>query len=302
MPKIELGVHTGQQDISLDELRRLWQHCDENGFDWISVWDHFYEAPNRDNEGPTYEAVSLMAAMALETKRARLGCLVFCMNYRNPALLAKSMTTIDHLSGGRLTVGLGAGWHVQEHEAYGYDFPSVKERLDRLSEGVRIVRGMLTREHYSFGGKYYRAVNVRNNPRPVQARVPIIIGGGGEQRTLAIAARRADGWNVPYIGADVFAHKNKVLDMWCEKQGRDPRSIERSVNLHFLMSSTGAADTSRLRPGAVAGGLSGEAQQVIDRIGEYIDGGAQRVNIAIRPPVDWDALQEYIEDVMPAFR
>jgi F420-dependent oxidoreductase-like protein len=302
MPRIELGVHTGQQDISLDELRRLWRYCDENGFDWLSVWDHFYEAPNRDNAGPTYEAVALMAAMALETKNVRIGCLVFCMNYRNPALLAKSLTTIDHLSGGRVTVGLGAGWHVQEHTAYGYDFPPVKERLDRLSEGVRIIRGMLTRDRTTFAGKYYRVASVANNPRPVQQRVPIIIGGGGEQRTLSIAARRADGWNVPYIGPDVFAHKSKVLDMWCEKHGRDPKSIEKSVNLHFLMSSKGPRDVSRLREGAAAGGLSGEPQQVIDKIGQYVDAGASRVNIAIRPPVDWEALQEYVEDVMPAFR
>ena len=196
MPKIELGIHAGQQDIELDELRRLWRHCDENGFDFISCWDHFYEAPNRDNEGPTYEGVALMAAMACETKNARLGCFVFCMNYRNPALLAKSLTTIDHLSGGRVSAGLGAGWHVQEHAAYGYDFPPVKERLDRLSEGVRIIRGMTTKEHYTFKGKYYRVENIRNNPMPVQGRMPIIIGGGGEQRTLSIAARRADGWNV----------------------------------------------------------------------------------------------------------
>jgi alkanesulfonate monooxygenase SsuD/methylene tetrahydromethanopterin reductase-like flavin-dependent oxidoreductase (luciferase family) len=188
LPKIELGVHTGQQDIELDELRKLWRYCDDKGFDWISVWDHFYEAPNRDSAGPTYEAVSLMAALAVETTRPRLGCLVFCMNYRNPALLAKSLTTIDHLSGGRVTVGLGAGWHVQEHQAYGYDFPPVKERLDRLSEGVRIIRGMLTKERYSFEGKYYRVANIANNPRPLQERVPIIIGGGGEQRTLRIAA------------------------------------------------------------------------------------------------------------------
>ena len=159
---------------------------------------------------------------------------------------------------------------------------------------------MLTKEHYSFEGKYYKVANIANNPRPLQARMPIIIGGGGEQRTLRIAARRADGWNVPYIGADVFAHKSRVLDDWCEKQGRDPKTIEKSVNLHFLMSSKGQQrETPFQRAG---GGLSGEPQQVIDRMAEYIDGGAQRINIAIRPPVDWDALQEYVEDVMPAFR
>jgi F420-dependent oxidoreductase-like protein len=302
MAKIELGVHTGQQDIELDELRKLWRTAEASGFDWISVWDHFYEAPPRDGTAPTYEAVALMAAMALETTRVRIGCLVFCMSYRNPALLAKALTTIDHLSHGRVTVGLGAGWHVAETEGYGYTFPPVKERLDRLVEGTRIVRSMLTRERTDFDGKYYRAKNAGNYPRPVQARVPIIIGGGGEQRTLRIAARRADGWNVPYISAESFAHKSRVLDQWCERYDRDPKSIERSVNLHFLMSSSGPANTDRLRPGARDGGLWGEPQQVIDRIGEYVDGGASRVNIAIRPPVDWDALQSYVEDVMPAFR
>jgi len=155
---------------------------------------------------------------------------------------------------------------------------------------------MLTKEHYSFEGKYYKVANIANNPRPLQARMPIIIGGGGEQRTLRIAARRADGWNVPYIGADVFAHKSRVLDDWCEKQGRDPKTIEKSVNLHFLMSSKGQQrETPFQRAG---GGLSGEPQQVIDRMAEYIDGGAQRINIAIRPPVDWDALKEYVKRQM----
>ncbi len=302
MAKIELGVHTGQQDITLDELRRLWRHAEASGFDWISVWDHMYEAPPRDGNAHTYEAVALLAAMAVETERVRIGCLVFCMNYRNPALLAKSLTTIDHLSHGRLSIGLGAGWHVSEHTEYGNEFPSVKVRLDRLVEGTRIIRSMLTKGRSTFEGKHYRVSNAANYPQPVQERVPIIIGGGGEQRTLRIAARRADGWNVPYISSEAFARKSKVLDDWCERYDRDAATIEKSVNLHFLMSSRGAPDTSRLRPAAIDGGLAGEPQQVIDRIGEYVRGGARRVNIAIRPPVDWDALQSYIEDVMPAFR
>jgi F420-dependent oxidoreductase-like protein len=305
MAKVELGVHTGQQNIELDELRRLWRHCEASGFDWISVWDHFYEAPPRDGNSPTYEAVALMAAIALETQRVRIGCLVFCMGYRNPALLAKSLTTIDHLSHGRVTVGLGAGWHVQEHNEFGYSLPPLKERMDRLSEGVRVIRAMLRRPHgSSFQGRYYKTSGVRNLPPPVQERVPIIVGGRGERRTLRIAARRADGWNVPYISAADFKHKSQVLDRWCDHYQRDPATIERSVNLHFLMSSRGprAGAAERLGPMALEGGLHGEPQQVIDRLGEYVDAGAQRVNIAFRPPIDWDALQSYVEDVMPAFR
>lgn len=299
MAKVTFGVHTGQQDISLEELRQIWRHCDASGFEWISVWDHLYEAPNRNGKGPTYEAVALMAAMACETEQVRIGCLVFCMAYRNPALLAKSLTTIDHLSGGRVSVGLGAGWHVEEHAAFGYDFPPVKERLDRLSEGSRLIRAMLTHNRSTFTGRYYHTVEVSNEPQPVQSHVPIIIGGRGEQRTLRMAAARADGWNVPYISAEEYRRKIDVLDRWCDHYKRDPKSVHRSVNLHFLMSSKGE---DRSKTPMAEGGLMGSAQQVIDRVGDYVDAGAEQVNIAIRPPVDWDALQTFIDEVMPAFK
>jgi alkanesulfonate monooxygenase SsuD/methylene tetrahydromethanopterin reductase-like flavin-dependent oxidoreductase (luciferase family) len=295
---VELGVHTGPQDIELDELRRLWRYCDEHVFDWISVWDHFYESPPRDGNGPAYEAIASLAALALETRNVRVSCLVFCMGYRNPALLAKAMTTIDHLSHGRLTVGLGAGWHVPEHEGYGYALPPVKERLDRLSEGIRVIRLMLTQERSDFDGRYYRLDNAANIPQPVQARVPIIVGGGGEQRSLRIAALRADGSNQTYMSAEAYRHKNEVLDEWCEHYKRDPKTLERSINLHFQMTSTGNPEEKPSQ----GGGLWGRPQQVIDMIGEYADAGALRINVAIRPPLDWDAIQSYAEDVLPVFK
>ncbi|MGE0685926.1 MAG: LLM class flavin-dependent oxidoreductase [Dehalococcoidia bacterium] len=297
MPKVELGIHTGPQDIELDELRKLWRYCDENGWDWISVWDHLYESPPRDGNGPAYEAIASLSALAMETQRVRVSCLVFCMAYRNPALLAKALTTIDHLSHGRLTVGLGAGWHVPEHEGFGYDYPGVKERLDRLSEGVRIVRMMLTQERSTFEGRYYRVNNVANYPQPVQARVPIILGGGGEQRSLRIAALRADGSNQTYMSAETFRQKQAVLDEWCEYYKRDPKTLERSVNLHFLMSSKDPDRDPEQR-----GAIWGRPQQVIDQLGPYVDAGAQRINVAVRPPLDWDALHAYTEEVIPAFR
>ncbi len=297
MTKVELGIQTGQQDIDLDDLRKLWRYCDANGFDWISIWDHFYESPPRDGTGRAYESVALMAALALETQHVRVGCLVFCMSFRNPALLAKSMTTIDHLSHGRVTVGLGAGWHVPEHEGYGYELPPVKERMDRLSEGMRVMRLMLTQERSNFEGKHFQLKDAANYPPPVQSRVPIIIGGGGEQRTMSIAARRADGWNIAYPSLETYKHKVEVLDDWCEKHGRDPRTLERSINLHFIMSGKGET-----QPRYPAGAVYGPPQQVIDQIGGYVDIGVQRVNIALRPPIDWEAMQSYVEDVMPAFR
>jgi F420-dependent oxidoreductase-like protein len=298
---VKFGVHTGPQDIELDELRRLWRHCEASGFDWISVWDHFYEAPNRDGEGPTYEAITLMAALAAETSRVRVGCLVFCMAYRNPAFLAKALTTIDHLSHGRVSVGLGAGWHEAEHTSYGYRFPDVKERLDRLSEGTRLIRKMLTEERSSFEGRYYRTERISNKPRPVQPSVPIIIGGRGEQRTLRMVAAYADGWNLPYTSAAEFRRKGEVLEQWCNHYVRDPAEVERSVNLHFQMSSTGNDQTAKLGAAAVEGSLSGSPQQVIDQVTGFVEGGADRVNLAIRPPVDWGALDQFVAEVMPAF-
>ena len=296
MAAIKLGCHTGQQDIELDELRRLWRHLDASGFDLVTVWDHFYESPPRDGNGVAYESLTMLATLARETERCRVGCYVFGMGYRNPAMLAKALTTIDHLSHGRLTVGLGAGWHQPEHREYGSGLPPVRERLDKLSEGARIVRMMLTQPVTSFEGKHFRIENARNIPSPVQARVPIVIGGGGEQRTLSIAARRGDGSNITYVSPEVFRHKMGVLDGWCERYSRDPKTVDRSVNLHFYMSSRGAA------PGVQRdGSVWGEPQQVIDRMGEYVDAGAQGINVVIRPPVDWEALQSYVEDVMPAF-
>jgi alkanesulfonate monooxygenase SsuD/methylene tetrahydromethanopterin reductase-like flavin-dependent oxidoreductase (luciferase family) len=297
MPIVELGIHCGHQDIELDEVRQMWREFDEGGLDFISVWDHMYESPYKDGAHATYEALPLLTALALDTKRCRVSCLCFGMAYRNPANLAKVLTTIDHLSNGRLTVGLGAGWHVAEHNAYGYGFPDVKERLDRLSEGTRIVRSMLDNERTTFEGKYYRTDNVANMPRPLQAHVPIIVGGGGEQRTMAIAARYADGTNQGYMQAERYKDKNRVADEWCEKLGRDPASLERSALLHWRIFST--ARESEDRPN---GAIWGESQQVIDQLGEYVDAGAQRISLAIRPPLDWDALHMFIEDVIPAFK
>ncbi len=245
-----------------------------------------------------------MTLLAAETEQVRIGCHVFCMNYRNPALLAKSLMTIDHASHGRVEVGLGAGWHVQEHEGFGYNFPSVKERLDRLEEGIQIIKGMFTQEKTTFSGQYYSANDAMLYPRPVQDPVPIVVGGRGEKRTLKIAAQYADGWNVPYINVEEFERLNGVLDEWCEKVDRDPAELERSVNLHMLMG-TDDADAARireLRSGTYRGGgtLSGTPQEAIETLKRYEEAGADRVSIAIRPPIEWESLQSFVEEVMPA--
>jgi F420-dependent oxidoreductase-like protein len=309
---IIFGMHIGPQDISIDELRRLWRYADGNGFQWISVWDHFYESPPVDGTHPHFEALTLMSAMACETTNARIGNYVFCMAYRNPAVLTKALVCIDHLSGGRLEIGLGAGWHVQEHQGYGIPFRPARQRLDVLEEGTVVIKSLLENAVTDFHGEYFQMNQARMEPKPLQRHVPIWIGGGGEKRTLRIAARHADGWNVAYVGPEVYAHKSRVLDEWCAKEGRDPATIERSLNLSFNMAATNAAgDAARVRMremwGAeaerrAAGMLIGGPADVVDQVGAFQDAGVRRLNIAIRPPVDWDALQAYVEEVMPRFQ
>jgi F420-dependent oxidoreductase-like protein len=307
---LRIGIHIGPQDVTIDELRRVWRFADQH-LDWVSVWDHFYEAPYINGESPTFEAATLMAAIAADTTRVRIGCLVFCTLYRNPALLAKSLVTIDHLSGGRLEIGLGAGWHEQEFHAYGYDFPPIKQRLDMLEEAARVIRLLLTQERTTFAGNFYRLENAACYPKPVQAHVPLWIGGRGERRTLRIAARLADGWNVPYIGPEEFARKCSILDEWCQAENRDPATIERGINLGFYMTATAAqAEVRRaeMRRRLAAwseerfeGLLTGGPEEATEMIAKYVEGGANRLNIALRPPIDWDALHAFVEEVAPHF-
>ena len=307
---LKVGVHTGQQDIEMDELRRLWRFADQNGFDFISIWDHFYEAPPIDGTHPAFEAVAAMSVIAAETENVRIGCHVFCMQYRNPALLANSMMTLDHVSHGRIEVGVGAGWHVPEHRAYGYPFRPTKDRMDQLEESAQILKLLFSEEAPSFEGQFYSIEEARLEPRPVQQPIPIVVGGRGEKRTLRIAARWADGWNVPYINLEEFARLNGVLDMWCEREERDPEEIERSINLHMHMGAN-TADAERIQQRAgdalaaggrmpTTGALSGTPQQAIETLKAHEQAGAARVSIAIRPPIEWDALQAFAEEVIPA--
>ena len=188
---MKFGLHIGQQNIEMDELRRLWTWADTAGFDWVDVWDHFYEAPPVDGNGACFEATTCMAAIACETQNVRIGVLVLGMNYRHPAVLANALTTIDHLSGGRLEIGLGAGWHEPEYRAYGIPFLTIGQRMDILEEGVQVIRRLTTEDRSDFSGKHFTLTSAACNPKPLQVRPRIWIGGNGEKRTLRIAARHA---------------------------------------------------------------------------------------------------------------
>jgi len=288
------GVHVGLQHTSTDELRSVWRRIEDLGFGWISVWDHFYGATGRRDDAECLEAVALHAALACRTSKVRCGSLVYSVGYRHPAVLAKAITAIDLLSGGRADMGIGAGWAQVEYEAYGIPFPDVRTRMDQLEEGIQCLRGLLHDEVTSFEGTWFQLRDARNEPRPVQAKLPIWIGGGGERRTLRIAARHADGWNVPFVAPDVFEHKCTVLDTHCADVGRDPREVRRAVNVGLAWTD----ESLRAQFGALAdlvrpGVLTGSDEQVVDAIGRYVAAGADQVNIALRAPFDVDALERF---------
>src|SRR5258706_3576160 len=192
---MNFGIHIGHMGGPLAEMRRLWQFADAQGFDWFSVSDHFQESPPRGGDLDCYEAIATLTAAAMDTRRIRLGSGVYCVAYRNPGLLAKSLTTIDHLSNGRVDCGLGAGWHDVEAKAYGYPFPSIGPREDMLEEYAQIMRQLLDPEQrrVTFEGAPFRMVDAPNNPKPVQPRIPIWIGGRGEKRTLRAPAQDSGG-------------------------------------------------------------------------------------------------------------
>src|SRR5438105_1402565 len=223
------GVHTGLQHTSTDELVGLWHRIEAMGFEWISIWDHFYAADMSGN-AECLEGVAAHAALACSTERVRCGSLVYCIGYRHPAVLANAIATIDQLSHGRADLGLGAGWSQLEYDAYGIPFPPVAIRLDQLEEAAACVRGLLREETTTFSGEWFQLREARCEPRPVQPALPIWIGGGGERRTLRIAARFADGWNVPFVAPEEFARKRGVLHQHCEAVGRDPAEIRCAVN------------------------------------------------------------------------
>jgi len=289
------GVHAGLQNTSIEDLRSLWKRIERLGFGWISVWDHFYSATLGDDP-ECLEAVATHAALACDTTRVRCGSLVYSVGYRHPAVLANAICTIDHLSGGRADFGIGAGWSQIEYDAYGIPFPPVKVRMDQLEEAIQCVRGLLREDRVDFKGEWFQLHDAQCVPKPVQPDLPIWVGGGGEKRTLRITAQWADGWNIPFVSPETFAHKLGVLHQHCDAVGRDPAEIRTAVNVGLAWTDESLRQqfgglAEYVRPGV----LTGTDAEVIDRIGAYVEAGAGQVNLALRAPFDGEALDRFAE-------
>ncbi len=299
---VRFGVHAGLQHTSISELQSLWSRIEALGFDWISIWDHFYSA-DASGDAHSLEAITTHTALAAATSRVTCGSLVYSAGYRHPAILANAIATLDQVAGGRTVLGLGGGWLQGEYDAYGLHFGTPGERLRMLEEYLVCVRGLLTQERTNFDGEFFHLVDAQCEPKPEQTRLPIWVGGGGEKVTLRIAAEHADGWNVPFIAPDAWAHKAHVLDMHCEKAGRDPATITKSVNVGMAFTDEALRKqfgpmSSYVKPGV----LSGSAQEMVDKVGAYAAAGAEWVIVAMRAPFDRDGLEQFAAEVIPAVR
>ena len=230
MAEMRYGLKVSQ-NATIDELRSVWRVADEAGFDHCWCMDHLATLGPRD-DGPIFEAWALLAGMAVATSRTRIGCMVTGNTYRHPAVLAKAAVTVDHLSGGRLEFGLGAGWAENEHTMLGLPFGTAGNRADWLEEACEVIRSLWTQQRTSFDGTHYKLTDAVAEPKPVQRpHPPIWIGGSGRQRTLRITARYADVWNAAGGSPDEVAEVSAVLDQRCAEIGRDPAQIRRSVQL-----------------------------------------------------------------------
>ena len=220
-----------------DHVAGLAQAAEAAGFDLVTVMDHFYQIRGVGPETePMLEAYTTLGGLAARTTRILLGTLVTGVTYRNPALLAKMVTTLDTVSAGRAILGIGAAWNEDEHLGYGFDFPPIGRRMDRLDEALRIAKLMFTDERPSFNGRFYRIDRALNSPRPIQEGGPrILVGGIGERRTLRLVARYADISNFFPLPLDELKRKLEILEQHCETEGRDPSTILKTVMAPFRL-------------------------------------------------------------------
>ncbi|UDY35192.1 LLM class F420-dependent oxidoreductase [Dermatobacter hominis] len=244
------------------------KEAEDAGFDRVMVMDHFYQLPGiGEPDEPMLECYTTLAALAQHTSRVRLSALVTGNTYRNPALLAKTITTLDHVSGGRATLGIGAGWFELEHDALGFEFGTFSDRFEKLDEALQIIVPMLRGERPTVSGEHYRVADAVNSPAPV-SRIPLMIGGNGERKTLRMVAQYADESNLMGMRGDLdVPHKLEVLAEHCERFGRDPSEIDVTVLVGCVVAPTTAEVDADLRAMAEA---KGWGDGVIDMVKQML--------------------------------
>jgi F420-dependent oxidoreductase-like protein len=287
-----------------DHVGRLARSAEAAGFEQVTVMDHFYQITVvGKEEEPMLEGYTTLAALARETSRVRLATMVTGVTYRSPALVAKMITTLDVISKGRMICGIGAAWNESEHIGYGFEFPPIRERMDRLDEALTIVKLMFTQERPSFAGTHYRIDRALNNPRPLQPGGPkILVGGGGEQRTLRLVARHADISHWFGTLAEI-KRKSEILDRYCDEEGRDPASITKTMGSPIvLVENEGQAKTvmERMPPERRVMFTPATPEQAPEILQDYIAAGIQGFtlnNPTLRTPEEFERASRMIKAV-----
>ncbi len=309
MSRLFWGLQSSPQHVSYEALLHLWQRVDALGYDSAWLFDHFLPITG-DRTGPCLEGWTLLSALGAQTHHVHIGCLVTGVIYRHPAVLARMGATLDVVTGGRLELGIGAGWFEAEARAYGLPFPATGERLAQLDEAVQIIRGLWTQEHTDFAGRHFTLAQARCEPKPVQKPAPAIwVGGQGERVTLRIVAERADGWDMDMAPLAVYDHKLQVLAEHCSRAGRDPATVRKMI--HF--SGAFAADERQARQRAEALArewntsvdelrgrvLLGTPRQAADQLQAYVERGVEHFVLSVATPYDLSMVERFVHEVAP---
>lgn len=301
--------------ITLPQIKRTWDQtkavaleAERLGFDSVWLNDHLYGIPTP--QIPIFEAWTLLSAVGAVTAKVELGTLVTPIGFRNPALLAKMIATLDNISGGRVIPGLGSGWFQMEYEGYGFDFPPVKERLQQLDEAITLMKKMWTESQTDFHGKHFNTESVFCEPKPVR-RPPILIGGGGEKVLLRLAAKHADIWNNLAVDQEKLGAKIEILERHCAELRRDPASIRISQQCLVVIGENEADAKSKIEKAQMiygghmgAGGamsIAGTAEQCIERIEKHRALGCSMLVIELFGKDTREPAALFAEKVMPTF-
>ncbi len=316
--RIGFGYRVRQYNDPYEVLERDALYAESLGYDlWLN--DHFVPDPiSRKYDAPTLECWVTAGALARVTTKARIGFMALCNGYRYPSITAKMATTLDHISGGRLDLGIGAGWHEDEFRMFGIPYPSPGVRLDQFIDGLEIILGMLENERFTYAGEHAHVDAVYNNPRPTQSpRPPLWIGGGGEKRMLRIVAKYADWHNLVVTPLAEFRRKMELLDGHCADLGRDPRRLGRSLNPSLLIRETDddfdryAAERAAKRDISVddylgllesQGTIFGGPERATEMLRGFVDAGCTYFEFIIREADHREPLTLFAERVMPRFQ
>jgi F420-dependent oxidoreductase-like protein len=313
---MKLGVMIeSQEGVGWTEWKNIVQWTEELGFESLWRSDHFFSFFGGTRNIDSLDTMIAHTYTAMASSRIKFGPLVLAMTFRHPAVLARMAAAVDQLSGGRFILGVGAGWNETEHHAYGIELPPVKRRMDNLEESIQVIKALFENESATYKGQIYTLTDAPMNPKPAQKPMQLLIGGGGEQRTLRMVAKYATEWNAPIAGGlEVFKHKSEVLEQHCEAVKRDPKTIDRSVMTSYIAGETQAEVDAKVkaaienapprfrsadpsRPPMTA--LWGTPAQIVEQIKEIEEAGISRIMLQYRSPPPRSELEFVARELLP---